>query len=55
MIKEGFELAFPFVGKTAVVKQNNHWMLIDLNGKIVYNSKSKTLPNFSSYEKFILF
>ncbi len=55
IIKEGFEMAYPFVGKTAIAKQNNHWILIDLEGKVVYHSKNETAPNFSSFEKFILF
>lgn len=55
IISEGFEMAYPFVGKTAIVKQKKHWKLIDKKGKIVYDSKSETAPFFSSYEKYVLF
>lgn len=52
---EGYEAAYPFAGKTALVKYNNSWGLIDRNGKFVYHHPVPDIVKLSSYEKFVLF
>ncbi|WP_294250684.1 WG repeat-containing protein [uncultured Chryseobacterium sp.] len=52
---DGYEAAYPFAGKTALVKHNNRWGLIDRNGKFVYHHPVPDIVRLSSYEKFVLF
>lgn len=51
----GYQAAFPFVGKTALVKYNDRWGLIDRSGKFVYYTDFPGEVRLSSYEKFALF
>lgn len=52
---DGYEAAYPFAGKTALVKYNNSWGLIDRDGKFVYHSAVPNEVKLSSYEKYALF
>ncbi|WEK69513.1 MAG: hypothetical protein P0Y62_16960 [Candidatus Chryseobacterium colombiense] len=51
----GFEMAYPFVGKTAVVKYKNRWGLIDRSGRFIFYSISPYPIKLTSYEKFAIF
>lgn len=51
----GFEMAYPFVGKTAVVKYKERWGLIDLSGKFIYYSDSPSPVKLTMYEKYAVF
>lgn len=50
-----YEIAYPFVGETAIVKQNNNWGLINRSGKFIYHSDIKNTVRLSSYEKYAIF
>lgn len=54
IIPNGFQIAYPFVGNTAMVKYKNYWGLIDSRGKFVYY-KNATDVKLSSYEKYAVF
>lgn len=51
----GYQIAFPFVGKTALVKYNDRWGLIDRSGRFIYYTGFPGGVRLSSYEKFVLF
>lgn len=51
----GFEMAYPFVGKTAVVKYKNRWGLIDRSGRFIFYSLSSYPIKLTSYEKYAVF
>lgn len=51
----GYEMAYPFVGKTAIVKYNSCWGLIDRTGKFIYYSGVPDIVKLSSYEKYAVF
>lgn len=51
----GFEMAYPFVGKTAVVKYKNRWGLIDRSGRFIFYSLSSYPVKLTSYEKYAVF
>ncbi|SHF62193.1 hypothetical protein SAMN05443633_105157 [Chryseobacterium arachidis] len=51
----GFEIAYPFVGKTAVVKYKGRWGLIDRNGRFIFYSVTTYPIRLTSYEKYAVF
>ncbi|WP_345205098.1 hypothetical protein [Chryseobacterium ginsengisoli] len=51
----GFEMAYPFVGKAAVVKYKNRWGLIDRNGGFIFYSEFNYPIKLTSYEKYAVF
>jgi len=51
----GFEMAYPFVGQTAVVKYKGRWGLIDRSGKFIYYSESDYPVKLTSYEQYAVF
>ncbi|UHO37581.1 hypothetical protein H5J24_18155 [Chryseobacterium capnotolerans] len=55
IIPEGYEVAYPFIGKTAIVKYNNRWGLIDRAGKFIYFPNNPNTIRLSSYEKYGIF
>ena len=55
LFSNGFEIAYPFVGKTAIVNHNKNWGLIDRYGEFIYHSKNKNTVRLSSYEKYATF
>ncbi|WP_160139844.1 hypothetical protein [Chryseobacterium sp. c4a] len=54
IISTGFQVAYPFVGNSAIVKYKNYWGLIDRSGKFIYY-KNATGVKLSSYEKYAIF
>ncbi|MCD9853195.1 hypothetical protein LUD75_00640 [Epilithonimonas sp. JDS] len=50
-----YEMAYPFVGETAIVKYNKNWGLINRSGKFLYYSEIKNTVGLSSYEKYAIF
>lgn len=55
IIPYGYEVAFPFVGKTAIVKYDGLWGLINRDGTFIYYSQTPFEVKLSSYEKFGIF
>ncbi|WP_415325672.1 hypothetical protein [Chryseobacterium sp. MMS23-Vi53] len=49
----GYTIAYPFVGKSALVKYNGRWGIIDKNGKFIFYSDSYGVK-LSSYEKYVI-
>lgn len=55
MFSNGYQVAYPFVGKTAVVKYKGHWGLIDRAGKFIHYTDFEGEVKLSSYEKYVMF
>lgn len=55
LFASGYEIAYPFVGKTAIVKDQGNWKLIDKSGNFIFDSEMPIVPKLSSYEKYALF
>lgn len=54
-IEMGYEVAYPFTGKTAIVKNNGNWGLINRLGEFIYQSQFPVPIKLSSYEKYGIF
>lgn len=54
-IEIGYEVAYPFTGKSAIVKSNGNWGLINHLGEFIYQSQFPFPIKLSSYEKYGIF
>ncbi|MCD1118441.1 WG repeat-containing protein [Chryseobacterium turcicum] len=54
-IEIGYEVAYPFTGKSAIVKNNGNWGLINRLGEFIYQSQFPVPIKLSSYEKYGIF
>lgn len=54
-IEMGYEVAYPFTGKSAIVKNNGNWGLINRLGEFIYQSQFPVPIKLSSYEKYGIF
>ncbi|WP_139419850.1 WG repeat-containing protein [Chryseobacterium mulctrae] len=54
-IKMGYEVAYPFTGKSTIVKNNGNWGLINRLGEFIYQSQFPFPIKLSSYEKYGIF
>lgn len=55
VIKTGYEEAYPFTGKSAIVKHKGNWGLINNKGEFIYHSEYPFPIKLSSYEKYGIF
>lgn len=54
-IEMGYEVAYPFTGKSAIVKNKGNWGLINRLGEFIYQSQFPFPIKLSSYEKYGIF
>jgi hypothetical protein len=52
---KGFQVAYPFVGKAALVKDNKSWGIIDKSGNYIYQTDNSVKVKLSSFEKYVVF
>ena len=51
----GFQVAYPFVGKTALIKKDDRWGIINKFGQFIYHTEIYVNVKLSSYEKYVVF